>query len=126
MGKADGDGMILFRAAIPMPPSLNHAFANVPGKGRVRSKAYKAWAEEAGWMIKARKNGTVLGPVSVTLDICPPNKRAMDLDNRLKPALDLLVDCGVLSDDSNKIVKAVSAREVSEGPACTITIEAIA
>lgn len=118
--------MILFRAAIPMPPSLNNAFLNAAGKGRVRSKAYKAWVEEAGWMVKARRNGLIPGPVSVTLDICPPNKRAFDLDNRLKPALDLLVACGVLSDDSNKIVKAVSAREVTEGPACTITIEAIA
>lgn len=118
--------MILFTASIPMPPSLNNAFVNVAGKGRVRSKAYNAWAEEAGWMIKARKNGTVLGPVSVLIDIRPQNNRAFDLDNRMKPCLDILVDCGVLPDDSNKFVKAVSVREVSEGPACTISLEAIA
>lgn len=118
--------MILFRAAIPMPPSLNNAFLNVPGKGRVRSGAYKAWADEAGWMVKARRNGAISEPVSVAIDIRPANKRAFDLDNRVKPCLDILVSCGVLSDDSNKFVKAVSVREVSEGPACTITIEAIA
>jgi Holliday junction resolvase RusA-like endonuclease len=118
--------LILFRASIPMPPSLNNAFLNVAGKGRVRSKAYKAWAEEAGWMVKARMNGQVSGPVSVLIDICPRTRRAFDLDNRCKPALDLLVSCGVLADDSNKIIKSLTIREVSEGPECTISLEAFA
>jgi len=118
--------MILFSASVPMPPSLNNAFLNVPGKGRVRSQSYKAWAEEAGWMVKAKRNGAITEAVSVHIDIRPANNRAFDLDNRVKPCLDILVACGVLSDDSNKFVKAVSVREVTEGPACTITIEAIA
>jgi Holliday junction resolvase RusA-like endonuclease len=116
--------VILFRAAVPMPPSLNNAFVNVAGKGRVRSKAYRAWAEVAGWMVKARMNGAVNGPVTVSIDICPSTRRAYDLDNRAKPCLDLLVSCGVIPDDSNKIIKALTIREVAEGPECVISLEA--
>lgn len=117
--------MILFRASVPMPPSLNNVFLNVPGKGRVRSKAYRSWAEEAGWMVKAKRNGLLTGEMNVLIDICPPNRRSFDLDNRMKPLLDLLVSCGIIEDDSNKFIKALTIREVAEGPACTITIEAM-
>lgn len=106
-----------------MPPSLNNAFLNVPGKGRVRSKAYKAWADESGWMVKARKNGTIDIPVSVLIELSPKTKRAYDIDNRIKPALDLLVSCGVIQDDNNKYIKQVIVREVPTGPECTITVE---
>jgi hypothetical protein len=32
----------------------------------------------------------------------------------------------VLADDSNKIIKSLTIREVSEGPECTISLEAFA
>ncbi len=29
---------------LPYPPVLNNLYANVPGKGRVKSERYRAWA----------------------------------------------------------------------------------
>lgn len=115
---------VLFQASVPMPPSLNNAFINVAGKGRVRSKAYRAWAEEAGWMVKAKRNGTIEIPVSVAIELCPRTRRSYDIDNRGKPCLDLLVSCGVLPDDSNKFIKSLAIREVASGPECAIIVEA--
>lgn len=114
---------VLFRVSVPMPPSVNSAYANVSGKGRVRSKAYRSWAEEAGWMVKAKRQGLITETVAVTIEICPSTKRLMDLDNRCKPALDLLVSCGVLPDDNNRYIKRITIMEVGEGPECTITVE---
>lgn len=117
--------MILFQCSVPMPPSANNVFLNVAGRGRVRSKAYRAWAEEAGWMVKSRMNGMVTDPISVRIELCPKNRRAYDIDNRIKPSLDLLVACGVIPDDSNKYIRQVMVREVPTGPECTITLEEI-
>jgi hypothetical protein len=38
-----------------MPPSVNTIYANVPGKGRVKSARYKTWLKAAGWDIAAQR-----------------------------------------------------------------------
>lgn len=119
------EGVIIFQVSLPMPPSANNAFLNVPGRGRVRSNAYRKWAEEAGWMVKARRNGCYEGPVSLLIEICPKTKRIQDIDNKIKPLADLLVACGVIPDDNNRHVKAITIRQIEDGPECTITVESI-
>lgn len=87
------------RFTLPAPPSVNNLFANVPGKGRVRSHRYLAWLEEAGWAMKQTNHNfweTIQTPVSVS--IVSGNQR-QDIDNMAKAILDLIVDMGVISDD---------------------------
>jgi len=36
---------------LPLPPSANALFANVRGKGRVKTPEYKAWIAEARWHV---------------------------------------------------------------------------
>lgn len=83
---------------LPAPPSVNNLFANVPGKGRVRSDRYRAWANAAGWTIKAHGplQPVMWGRVSVS--ILTGNVR-QDIDNGTKAILDLLVDMAVIADD---------------------------
>jgi len=94
------------------------AFRNVAGKGRVRSKKYVAWAKEAGWAIRAQRAGRLSGKVEVEIGV----KRiaAADIDNRIKPALDLLVTMGVIDDDAN--IERVTAewRDDIEGAVLTV------
>jgi crossover junction endodeoxyribonuclease RusA len=82
------------------PPSLNNLFANVAGKGRVRADRYRKWANAAGWDLKLNKPQPVKGPVSVTMLFGRPDKRRRDLDGLAKAPADLLVEHGVIEDDS--------------------------
>lgn len=113
------------RISLPMPPSLNNAFVNIAGKGRVRSENYRKWANQAGWLLKAQRVAPFNVPVRVRIEIKPENKRAFDLDNRTKAILDLLVTHGVLHDDSNKWVRGVSIEQVETGAPCTVEVQAL-
>lgn len=84
---------------LPIPPSVNGAWINVPGRGRVKSKAYKAWKEAAGWELQIQKPRKVIGPYEVRILMGKKRARS-DADNRIKGILDLLVAHGITEDDS--------------------------
>lgn len=86
--------------SLPVPPSTNHLFVNLPGKGRVKSAEYKAWISAAGWQAKTAVVGkeTFKGkPVAVTYSV-PENQRR-DLDNYLKALNDVLKLAQIIEDD---------------------------
>ncbi len=110
---------------LPMPPSVNSMYLNVPGKGRVKTKAARAWATEAQWMLIAQRNRAgrherIAGPVAVEVLAYRPASRRRDLDNILKAVLDLLTNSNTIADDSQ--VVAINARWVSEGVPCHVTV----
>jgi Holliday junction resolvase RusA-like endonuclease len=83
-----------------VPPTTNHLFATVRGR-RVKSAAYKAWIDLAGWEIRARHIPLTVGPVAVEIEVeRPKTARRTDVDNRLKPTLDAIVKAGTIEDDS--------------------------
>jgi Holliday junction resolvase RusA-like endonuclease len=106
-------GMQVIDVQVP-PPSTNHLFANVPGKGRVRSKRYLGWLNAAGWDVAISRARLTHGPVKVTLLVHRTNKRR-DIDNTCKPLLDLLVKQGVLIDDSQVESLTVEWSDVVQG-----------
>lgn len=112
----------MIRITLPFPPSVNAMFANVPGKGRVKSKSYSAWKTEALWALKAQRPQSVEGEVSIWIGLVAPSKRAMDASNRIKSVEDLLVTGGVIPDDSGKYVRRVSAEWLASGEPCTVLI----
>lgn len=87
---------------LPLPPGVNNLFPTVltdKGPKRIKSKAYRAWATEAGWMVPPAAKGKVPGHFRATLVFDRP-KRATDLDGRIKAVFDLLTTMGVIVDDS--------------------------
>ncbi|MDE2020425.1 MAG: RusA family crossover junction endodeoxyribonuclease [Patescibacteria group bacterium] len=82
---------------LPLPPSVNAAYANIPGVGRIASKRLRAWKKEAGWQILIQKPTRVYGPY--TLEITLPRKMRGDISNRIKACEDLLVELSVTPDD---------------------------
>jgi len=90
-----------------LPPSSNHMFVNVPGRGRVKSKEYRAWVAQMGAFLNAACRGRMVGRANVSIFL--ENIPGADIDNRIKPVLDLLVTVGILADDSSKHVRSVSA-----------------
>lgn len=83
--------------SVPVPPSLNMCFRNVPGRGRVRTAEYRAWQEEAGYLLASQRPGSILGPYHVIIRL--PERLAGDIDNRPKAILDLMVKHKITSDD---------------------------
>lgn len=104
--------------AIPIPPSVNSAWRNVAGKGRVRTKEYRVWAAEAGWALKVQRAPHIGGKVTVDIGVARiPNA---DVDNRIKPVLDLLVKMNVIDDD--RYVEKVSAEWRDDITGAVVTV----
>lgn len=122
-GAEAGGGMISLD--LPMPPSLNGAFPTVRRGAsfqRVASKKYLAWKQEAGWLVKTQLRGDrIAGPFDASIAILKTDNRRSDIDNRVKPVLDLLVSLGVVDDDS--LCRRVTAKWVREAQApCRVTL----
>jgi Holliday junction resolvase RusA-like endonuclease len=85
--------------ALATPPSVNHAWVNVAGKGRMRSAEYRAWLEETGWTIRAARIPKITGHVAIRIRAGVPSRKR-DLYNIVKPILDALTTFGVIDDDA--------------------------
>lgn len=98
---------------LPYPPSVNDTHDTYNGSRL--SKKYRAWRDEAGWALKAQKPGKLLGEVSVTMFITPPDRRRRDADNLWKAGLDLLVKHKVIEDDNMSVIVENHQYVVREG-----------
>lgn len=111
---------------LPFPPSINALYRAVKGRS-ILSKAYRDWRAAAEAEVLAQRPAKMIGPVSVTVELCPPNKLRRDLDNAgFKAVLDLLVAMGVIEGDDIRTVREIVARWIDSGPACRVTVRAVA
>lgn len=87
---------------LPYPPSVNTAYRNVVGVGRVKSKVYKDWLVEARLvtMLNKEARGKIEGAYAIHIEIDRPDKRRRDLSNTLKVIEDFCVSQGFVEDDS--------------------------
>lgn len=88
---------------VPLCPSVNAMYANVAGKGRVKTKAYKLWRANALREMLCQSVKPVLWPVSVSITL--PESMRGDASNRIKAAEDLAVCAEIIPDDSKKYVR---------------------
>lgn len=84
---------------LPFPPSVNGLYS---GKARrFKSPDYKTWCNAAGWKLKTQKlPDKPIGECHVEIHLVRPDRRIRDCANYEKAVTDLLVDMGVLMDDS--------------------------
>lgn len=113
-----------FILALPFPPSVNGTFRQF--KGSRLSEKYREWRDAAGWIIKSQKPVPVDGEVSVSMYVCPPDRRVRDMDNLWKACLDLLVKHGLIEDDNMSIVIEQHGYVVREGDPCTLIVRPVA
>jgi Holliday junction resolvase RusA-like endonuclease len=96
---------------LPIPPSVNAAYANVAGKGRVKTTAYRQWEKNAdgealaAGLFSGRRQSAAKG---ATIVLRLPLGIRGDVDNRIKPLLDYLVSRQFTCDDSTH--QSVTAR----------------
>jgi len=91
-----------------MPPSTNNLYANVQGRGRVKTTKYRDWLMAAGLMLKRQGIQRMTGRVDIVISL-EDRHPTRDASNCTKPVEDLLVQMGVLQDDRAKFVRSIQA-----------------
>lgn len=84
-----------------IPPSLNNLFINAK-KGRIKTPEYKAWMTRANLQLRRQGAWHVPGQIRVRL-VFNKHQTKADLDNLIKPTLDLLMSAGRIDDDRNVV-----------------------
>jgi crossover junction endodeoxyribonuclease RusA len=110
------------RLTLPFPPSVNRLYRAVGGRS-ILSETYRAWRAEAGTLLMAQRPKKMTGPVSVTVELKPRDKRRRDIDNcGFKAVLDLLVTMRIIEADDNTCVREITGRWVDAGQPCTVIV----
>ena len=66
---------------------------------------------------------TIRGPVTVTVDLRPPDRRKRDIDGPIPGILDLLTRSAILADDSQVDHLTVSRGTIKKGGEFTVEIQ---
>lgn len=108
---------------VDVPPSVNNLYRNVPGKGRVVTDDYAAWRDAAAlqagpwpWYGEDTRN-RYRWEVSIAAHHLPHSR---DLDNLVKPLLDLIARQTGLRDNYCEAIyafRSAVAASMEEGPA---------
>lgn len=111
--------------SLTYPPSTNRLWRSVNGRN-IKSRDYRSWESVAALDLMSQRVRGISGPVSVSLDVTPPDKRRRDIDNLAKPVLDALVANGVIEGDDNRYVRSLKLTWVSGlAPGIRVTITPI-
>lgn len=111
----------MIRFELPMPPSIWDMYEGY-GKTRHLSSDYERWRMGAGLMLNRQKTGKpmIKGPFRASIAFRRPSKRS-DIDNRIKPVLDLLQFVGVIENDN--LCEAVEAVWDSGDAECVVILQ---
>jgi Holliday junction resolvase RusA-like endonuclease len=114
-----------FTFDVPAPPSTNHLFRNVPGRGRVVTAEYEAWrrtaAIEAGhlpWYGEDKKN-RYRWEVQIALHHFPHTR---DVDNATKPLIDFVAAHTGLRDNYCEVVTVFRSAMEDGAQRATVTV----
>lgn len=86
---------------IPWPPSTNRLWRTSKGHTH-KSAEYRKWikAAQSEWYVqKVNQAKRIDGEFSATLILNPPDKRRIDIDNRIKAVLDLAQSLNLIEND---------------------------
>ena len=86
---------------LPWPPTVN-TYYTVARNRKILSKRGRQFKEHAGLLIRSPEK-PLEGDISVFIRAYPPDRRKRDIDNILKPVLDVLTTAGIYEDDSQVI-----------------------
>lgn len=90
------------RIVLPWPPTVNHSTTGNGRGGRVLTDEHRAFRAEVALRVVSAGSPRFSPDVrlSVEITLVPPDKRRVDIDNRVKATLDALQRALVIADDS--------------------------
>ena len=103
-----------------LPPSVNSMYTWT-GKKQVKSKAYRKWLKDMAWFFNDRMIKRVVPKGSYQAHIYVTCNRNRDIDNIVKPILDLLGDKQITGDD--RWCDKVTIERVKAEYTCRIDIQ---
>ncbi|MBS7698590.1 RusA family crossover junction endodeoxyribonuclease [Chelatococcus sp. YT9] len=115
---------------LPVPPSANRiwriAGTRLTKSGKrapnvIKSPAYRAWQDEAGWILRSQRPGHISGAYDLTITL--PKVR-IDPDNAVKGASDILVKHNVIDDD--KLARRITIERDDAAEAMVVTVRSAA
>ena len=97
------------RFDLDMPPSVNAAFANVAGRGRVLSASARTWKKRAAMEISLQARGIrFMGQYNLAVKLSDAGlTHDRDCDNALKLLLDAIVKSGAVIDDNHRCLRSI-------------------
>ena len=102
-----------------LPPSVNSCFyTDFSHRTRHKSATYRRFLDDFGYFC----HGHVVGEVEIEINLYFDTKRKNELDNRIKPVLDALVEYGMIDDDSAIMRLAVEKYYCKGKPATVISV----
>jgi len=111
--------------SLPWPPSSNTYYR----RGRFATylapsgRAYKENVAEVISTHYPQLSNPLEGRLAVFLSISAPNKRKVDIDNRIKPVLDALQDAGVYDNDEQIDFLSVTRCPIGKGYCNVVIVE---
>ena len=110
---------------LPFPPTLNTYYRNFRGRmvlGK-QGREFKVTVQE----IVAANNIPKFGSARLhaIITVFPRDKRAWDLDGRMKVIFDSLEEAGVYDNDSQFDLIQIGRGEIKKGGGCTIVISVL-
>ena len=113
---------------LPFPPTANTYYRHIVVKGRPRSLLSargRKYREQVAMVLlnQEKPTETLTGPLSMTVELYPPDKRVRDLDNCAKGLLDSLEHAGVYKNDSQIRELHLYWREAQKDGSCSVIIE---
>lgn len=112
---------------LPWPPSMNHYWRSVPGRGVLVSAEGRLYRQAVCAQVLIQRAAKKLaGRLEVAIYAFPPDRRRRDLDNLLKSCLDALTHAGVWLDDQQIDVLSIRRGSASKGGCVTVEVKEIA
>lgn len=95
---------------VPYPKASGNSHVRHGGGAHYLTKGARAYRSLVAVAAHAQglHSRMLPGPLEVEFSIAPPDRRARDADNLLKPVLDALTNAGVWVDDSNRVIARTS------------------
>ena len=110
---------------LPFPPTVNHMHVN-GAKVRYRSKAYVAFCGLVANIVEREKIASMgSNRLAIAITLHGPNKRAFDIDNRVKPVLDALQRAGLYADDESVDRLTITRGAIVKGGLCEVEVASI-
>ena len=107
---------------LPYPPTVNHYFKRGRGGHVYLSREAVTFREEVAKRLEGGPSMPILGPLHLTIEVYPPDKRKRDLDNVLKCLLDACQHGGLYKDDAQ--VKEIHAKMWPKGDKAGVRLAA--
>lgn len=110
---------------LPYPPTVNTYYTVARGRKILSARGRRYKTDAVNEVLAQQPNAKPIeGRVSISIQLAPPDNRKRDLDNCLKPILDVLSESGVVWIDDSQ-VKRLQAEMLDKcaGGSCVVIVE---